>query len=213
MNAPTRAVALGTGCLLAALVLAGCSGGGAASGDAGGTSSSSGSATAVDEGSGRAPGPVQVRLVRGGPDRPAAACADDGRTVPPECDVAGLDCADPARTPARDPMAACAAGDPDARYVLDPAEAVGGVLQARAGEVPGGGWQVLVTFGGRSRDELALLSNSLSGTTEQVAFVVDGQVVSTASFVSPIDDGRLQLTGDFTEEQARELAGVLLAGG
>jgi preprotein translocase subunit SecD len=55
------------------------------------------------------------------------------------------------------------------------------------------------------------VSSELAGTNRQFAIVLDGRVLSAPTVMSPIVDGRLQVSGNFTEESAQALADRLAA--
>lgn len=148
---------------------------------------------------------------------PAAAAAVEIRVVlatdlapAPDSEVKqqfdNLDCATPVRgAAADDPLAAC--DDEGVKYSLEPARIVGGIESATAG-IPAGQptWVVTVDLDPAATEEFAELTAELVGTRRQLALVLDGRVLSAPTVQSPIQDGQLEIAGDFTEEQATALA-------
>jgi preprotein translocase subunit SecD len=117
-----------------------------------------------------------------------------------------LDCeAPPAGAAPEEPLAAC--DDDGVEYVLEPAAVVGGVESATA-SIPEGqvAWVVSVDLDAPSTRAFAALSRELAGTPGRFAVVVDGRVLTAPTVDTPVTDGRLQLSGDYTEESATALA-------
>ncbi len=155
--------------------------------------------------------PVQFRVVvastRGTCNAESAA----------ECDVSDVDCAEPPeRVDPTETVGLCdVAKQPDQQqqYRLAPADIVGGVESAEYG-IPERMTSSAITFelGGEQADQLADLSRRLP-PDQQFAIVVGGRVVSAPTFAGPIPDGEAQISGDFTVEEARDLAEALRSGG
>jgi preprotein translocase subunit SecD len=123
----------------------------------------------------------------------------------------GLDCeAQPVPAPPDEPLPAC--DDEGVEYVLEPASIVGGVESASAG-IPEGqvSWVVTLDLDHEATRTFADVSSELAGTNRQFAIVLDGRVLSAPTVMSPIVDGRLQVSGNFTEESAQALADRLAA--
>lgn len=123
-----------------------------------------------------------------------------------------LDCeAAPVVAPPEEPTAACDADG--VRYALEPASIVGGI-EAASAVVPENqvGWVVDVRLDAEAAEELADVSAELLATGGQFALVLEGRVVTAPTMQSRITDGHLQISGDFSEEQAQALAGRLAAG-
>ena len=146
---------------------------------------------------------------------PAPTDPSDPNWVTP--DVAArfqaLACPDPAPEAVPDPsrpLVACSA-DGGAKYVLGPAELDQTNLQAggsRAENV-NGSWVVLVTFKDTSAGRLAAITDRLSHQPlgrNQLGIVLDGRVVSAPIVQTHIDGAELQITGNFTQSDARRLA-------
>jgi preprotein translocase subunit SecD len=118
---------------------------------------------------------------------------------------------------------------PALKYVLAPAQVSGtDVTSAQAG-VPNsqqnlntGAWQVNVSFNGRGTAAFGALTSHLASTyyatastnpnnatLDEVAIVLDGQVVSAPEIQGAIPGGTAQITGSFTRAQATQLANEL----
>ncbi len=134
-----------------------------------------------------------------------------------------LDCTDPKNqaggTP-DDPEQWLGTCDQDGagKYVLKPAFIRGTDITAAAAELPqqgAGGWIVTLSFNSEGAGKLAEISGELVSKTppqNQFAIVLDGVVVSAPSFESQILGGEAQITGNFTVEEAEDLANVLKFG-
>lgn len=167
--------------------------------------------------------PIQFRLVvgssLGSPPPDDCSFPGDPELEPPgrldQCDVYSFDCgAPPVPTAANQPMMACDAADPPLAYALTSAVIEGGVVAADYG-IPQGQTQYAVTLelGGPSRDTFNQLSVDLARDVDQFAIVLDGVVLSAPTFQGAITGGMAQITGNFTEDEARELAEGIKAGG
>ena len=119
------------------------------------------------------------------------------------------------------PLIAC---DPEngMKYLLGPVDVPGthiddadfGMEQTGQG-VSTGRWAVNLSFDAEGREEFADSSTrlyGLQGERNQFAIVLDGQVISAPSMNAPITDGNAQITGNFTEEEARNLSEQLRYG-
>ncbi|MEU9134251.1 protein translocase subunit SecD [Kitasatospora sp. NPDC048540] len=104
-----------------------------------------------------------------------------------------------------------------AKYALGPV-AVDGVdiSKAQAAIDPSTNqWQVNLEFNGKGSKSFAATTGHLAqqdAPQNQFAIVMDGQVVSAPAVNGPIAGGNAQITGTFTQEQARDLASVLSYG-
>ena len=136
---------------------------------------------------------------------------------------AALDCTLPANRQgtgtdvATDVIIACST-DGAAKYILAGAEVLGRqVSKATAGVDPttGGNWFVSLTFNGEGTkafgDQTARVV-SLTAPQNQVAIVLDGLVVSAPRINEAIRGGSAQITGNFTQVEAQDLANVLKYG-
>jgi preprotein translocase subunit SecD len=108
--------------------------------------------------------------------------------------------------------------DGGAKYILAGAEVLGRqVSKATAGVDPttGGNWFVSLTFNGEGTkafgDQTARVV-SLTAPQNQVAIVLDGLVVSAPRINEAIRGGSAQITGNFTQVEAQDLANVLKYG-
>ena len=93
------------------------------------------------------------------------------------------------------------------KYLLEPASLVEAARDVTA-EVPRGQgtWAVDFRIGGRGRDTFTALSRELVADGGQLAVALDGRIIAEAAFSGVITNGRMQITGGFTEQAARDLA-------
>ena len=99
-----------------------------------------------------------------------------------------------------------------ARYLLGPAELTGKAVRTARATFPqsGGAWQVdfeLTSSGSKGFDELAA-----KNVQKQVAIELDGVVKSAPTIQTTSFGGQGQITGDFSEREAKDLALVLRYG-
>ena len=102
--------------------------------------------------------------------------------------------------------------DGDVRYRLGPAELTGRILEGARAEFDAttGQWKVNFTLndeGSKAFDELAARN-----VNKQVAIVLDGVVQSAPTIQTANFGGSGEITGDFTEREAKDLALVLRFG-
>ncbi len=108
--------------------------------------------------------------------------------------------------------------DGTSRFVLGPAEVLGRqVRTATAGidQQGTGGWLVSRAFnkdGTKKFGEITQRVVSLTPPQNQVAIVLDGLVVSAPRIIDAILGGQAQITGNFTQQEASDLANVLKYG-
>lgn len=119
------------------------------------------------------------------------------------------------------PLVTC---DPETgmKYVLGPVEVPGThIHDASFGmeQTPTGGqtgrWAVDIVLDRDGTDEFRESSTrlyGLEGVRNQFAIVLDSRVISAPRMNSPITDGRAQITGSFTEDEARNLSEQLRYG-
>lgn len=107
-------------------------------------------------------------------------------------------------------------GSDDGRllYRLGPAEVTGTDV---ADAIPqfdttGQGWMVLLTLTGDGAKAFGEVTTRLAPQQRQLAIVLDRRVESAPSVQQPITDGQAQITGRFTEQEAKDLALVLKTG-
>ena len=163
-----------------------------------------------------------------------AGCGDRGGREPaagePSVAFAGEVDAGPATVELREVDEVTAAGDVDCSksevaapkaaaaacngqgvgYRLAPAAWSGHVRDARA-EIPTGqtNWVVSIALPADGAAAMAALSRRLAGTSQRVALVVDGDVLSAPTFAAEIISGQAQITGVFTKSSAHDLADKL----
>ena len=65
-------------------------------------------------------------------------------------------------------------------------------------------WGVDLNFNGAGTNEFARISQALVNTEKQFAIVLDGRVISAPTMEGLITDGNAQITGQFTEAEARQ---------
>ena len=140
-----------------------------------------------------------------------------------QSELAALDCTLPENQgggAADDPvkwLGTCAQ-DGTAKFSLEPAFIKGTEIEAAAAQLPqqgAGGWVVTLDFNGEGSAKLAEISKKLSALSppnNQFAIVLDGVVVSAPSFQEPILGGTAQIEGNFSAEEANDLANVLKFG-
>lgn len=153
--------------------------------------------------------------------RPTPTDASDLNWITPDVEAAfvALDCR--STRPAADdvpptrPLVTCSTTG-DSKYVLGPVELTGqDIADAQAQPVPdgqAGGWMVAVrtTDAGRARFQAVTRRLAgLDGSRNEFALVVKGAIVSAPHVQEAITGGVVQVTGNFTKEQAQELASAL----
>ncbi len=74
------------------------------------------------------------------------------------------------------------------------------------------GWAVDLSFKKQARNTFADVTKELAGTGRTFAIVLDGKVLSFPQVTTPILDGNAQITGDFTQSEARSLSNSLKYG-
>ena len=136
---------------------------------------------------------------------------------------AALDCSIPANyqggTPDKiDEWLVTCANDGTAKYLLEPAFIRGTQVsdaQAQLPEQGAGGWQVNLTFDTEGAKALADVSTrivNLPPPQNQFGIVLDGLVQSAPFFQEPILGGTASISGNFTNQEAKDLANVLKYG-
>jgi preprotein translocase subunit SecD len=153
----------------------------------------------------------------------AAATPPAGISAELNSRYAALDCTLPANRQgtgsdvATDVIVACST-DGGAKYILAGAEVLGRQVSKATAAVDtttGGNWFVSLTFNGEGTkafgDQTARVV-SLTAPQNQVAIVLDGLVVSAPRITEAIRGGSAQITGNFTQVEAQDLANVLKYG-
>lgn len=125
------------------------------------------------------------------------------------------------------PLVACEVGDEGGviKYLLSRSVIEGTELEDAAAGIPQGevDWAVTLDIGNDKdkahpagstggEDDFETISSQLAGTGRQFAIVLDGQVLSAPVMNDPIRDGRSQITGNFNEDSATNLANSLKFG-
>ena len=101
--------------------------------------------------------------------------------------------------------------DDSARYYLAPAELTGEIVSdARAQVAQSGQWEVIADFTGKGSSQW----NAMAATylQKRIAIVLDGVVKSAPVIQTAQFNGSAQITGTFTEREAKDLATVLRFG-
>jgi preprotein translocase subunit SecD len=103
------------------------------------------------------------------------------------------------------------------KYLLGPAILAGTDLSDASAGIPQNGlqWQVNLKFTGDGGSKFLKATTAISQRGQgnnQFAIVLDGVTVSAPTVDSPIPGGQAQITGTFTEAEARDLANVLKYG-
>lgn len=121
------------------------------------------------------------------------------------------------------PLVACsmpepAVGDdpaqPSFKYLLSRAVIQGTDLESASSGIPqqGVGYVVNLEIGGDGQEAFTAISRALVGSEDQFAIVLDGQVISAPTMTGVIPNGQAQITGNFTEASAADLATSLKFG-
>lgn len=149
------------------------------------------------------------------PEAPTASSAPQTEpypSVPPQVSQAFATFAcDPGyQAPTDRPDSWVFACDSQNRYLLAPASIVDGVVSSKA-LIPKNstGWAVDIQLDRPSTSKFADLSRALYTNGGQVAIVVNGKVISAAGASSVVMDGNVEVTGRFSEDQAKQLAQAL----
>jgi preprotein translocase subunit SecD len=133
-----------------------------------------------------------------------------------------LDCSDPKNrgqgvqdNPAKQ-MVACES-DGSLKYVLDVAKVVGTDIDSASAGVQQGStkWLVQLDFKSKGATEWSKLTSTAYNSQpprNQVAVVLDGVVITAPNIIGPIPGGRAEITGQFTQKSATELADQLKYG-
>nr|WP_145813477.1 protein translocase subunit SecD [Kribbella amoyensis] len=114
------------------------------------------------------------------------------------------------------PLISCSR-DKATKYLLGPAIIKGTDLSGASAGIPQGGfqWQVNLNFNNEGGDKFLKATTAIAQRGEGqnlFAIVLDGETISTPSVSGPIPGGQAQITGTFTEADARDLANVLKFG-
>jgi len=129
----------------------------------------------------------------------------------------------PAKTPVVDdpslPLVTCSdKPDPNTgqfvKYLLSPAQIEGTSITSASAGIPQNQvqWAVNLNLDGKGADTQLKLSQAMAGTQDQFAIVLDGKVISAPVYQGVIAGGTSQITGNFTEGEAKSLATSLKFG-
>lgn len=137
---------------------------------------------------------------------------------------ANFDCgadSDTGSAPSDEPLVTCS-DDGSVKYLLGPVEVPGtNIADATAGlaTTPQGAttgeWVVNLVFNGRGSTQFGAISQRLVGLTgaqNQFAIVLDGRVISAPTMNVVITNGKAEISGSFTEDSSKQLAGQLKFG-
>ncbi|MFH8367084.1 protein translocase subunit SecD [Streptomyces sp. NPDC018031] len=169
-------------------------------------------------------------------DDPAAGDADksatkeSGKRQPSEDDLnkqlAALDCSTEASRAAAGDKAAAAGPDKSVvacyrdgsrKFILGPSKVAGTEVDGAESiyQPEAGGWIVSLDFSGKGRKQFSEVTTELSKQSppqNQFAITLDGEVVSDPKVDYPITGGKSQISGDFKQQEAEDLANVLSYG-
>ena len=108
--------------------------------------------------------------------------------------------------------------DGTSKYILAPAEVLGRQVTKATSVIStqnAAGWYVILDFNGEGTSKFGAMTTrltSLPSPQNQAAIVLDGLVYSAPRINEPINTGTAQITGNFTQEDAQDLANVLKYG-
>ena len=115
------------------------------------------------------------------------------------------------------PLVSCSR-DGASKYILAPAEVEGNQVSKASAVLDntnGNGWMVLLSFNGAGTTAFGKMTTrvtSLGSPQNQAAIVLDGLVVSAPRINEAINSGSAQITGNFTQTDATDLANKLKYG-
>ena len=175
------------------------------------------------------PSPSPAATSTGAVTSPTAPTVPTGPTAPtdvsPELQkqFQKLDCSDPkqqniGKTFAPDEVAIACEDDGSAKYILEPTAVKGANVDTATAQLQqqgGIGWEVSLDFDSEGTSAFATTTQKLAGQQQpldQFAIVLDGVVISAPSVNEPILGGRASITGQFTQQEASDLANVLKYG-
>jgi preprotein translocase subunit SecD len=152
-----------------------------------------------------------------------AATPPAGVSVALNAEYAKLDCTKAINrqgTGADNPTAPIVTCDKDgvSKYILAPAEVLGqdvSKASSAINQTTGSGWYVLLTFndaGTKKFGDLTTRVTTLASPQNEVAIVLDGLVQSAPRINEAITAGNAEITGNFTQTEATDLANVLKYG-
>ena len=153
----------------------------------------------------------------------SAATYPAGVTAALDAQFAALDCTDPKNrqggsVDAPGSALVTCSRDGTTKYVLAPAEVLGSQVSKASAVLDqqgGSGWMVSLTFNGSGTKAFGAMTTRITGLTapaNQAAIVLDGLVVSSPRIIEAINTGNAQISGNFTQTDATDLANVLKYG-
>jgi preprotein translocase subunit SecD len=104
------------------------------------------------------------------------------------------------------------------KYILGPAQVLGSMISKASAAIDqqgASGWYVLLTFNGEGTTKFGQVTSAITNLTapqNQLAIVLDGLVVSAPRIIQAITGGNAQITGNFSQTDASDLANVLKYG-
>ena len=100
------------------------------------------------------------------------------------------------------------------KYLLSPALIEGTNINSASAGIPQNQvqWAVNIQLDSTGSEVQRKLSQAMAGSSDQFAIVLDGQVISAPTFEGVITNGSSQITGNFTESEAKSLATSLKYG-
>ena len=155
------------------------------------------------------------------------ACAEDGTLVNADGQPATVKPNAPVTIPLVDdpskPLVTCEPPEnnpgtdqdrPAVKYLLSRAVIQGTDLDSASSGVPQNqvSWVVNLEIGGDGQDAFTAISRALLGSERQFAIVLDGTVISAPTMDGLITNGQAQISGNFTEASANDLATSLKFG-
>lgn len=145
-------------------------------------------------------------------------CAGEAEKLTPACSFSALSKKEVAYLGCGTAASACEPGTPEAntKFRLGPVEITGDAIQKATavfqGAQTGGptGWSISFALTKDGSAEFGEVTRKLVG--EQLAIILDQQVISAPRVESAITGGSGEITGSFSEQEAKDLATVLNAG-
>jgi preprotein translocase subunit SecD len=166
------------------------------------------------------PAPVTPRPTEAGKGTAPAEAMNFQPSEADQTDFAAFTCTDSARRAwpdvADQPLAACSREGTE-KYLLGPTLIVGNDLTNATAGIPQNGvaWQVNLQFNNAGGTAFENVTGQLATRTSpmnQFAIVLDSEVVSAPQVSNAIPGGSAQITGNFNQQSAQELANVLKYG-
>jgi preprotein translocase subunit SecD len=117
-------------------------------------------------------------------------------------------------------LSQAAGSQPGSKMELGPVVIIGSNITKASAQLTGGGtqnlsvpeWAVAFTLDGPGSSNFAKATTAAAPTHSQIAIAVDRTVISNPQVNEPITAGNGIITGNFTEQEAKDLASLLNAG-